>query len=49
MKKEPCTDIHIFDLDDEAKCDICGIPKKWVVDMDEYRKEWEERLKEEDD
>jgi len=36
---------HIFDLDNDAVCDICGIPKRDVVDIIEYDKAWEERLR----
>jgi ribosome modulation factor len=39
-----CGDTHIFDLGDDAVCDICGIPKSEIVDMDQYRKEWADRL-----
>lgn len=38
-----CT--HVFDLSDDACCDICGVPKREVVDMDRYRKDWEDRLR----
>ena len=35
---------HVFDLGDDATCDICGIPKSEVVDIEEYRAEWRDRL-----
>lgn len=42
--RRPCTDSHIFDLSDDARCDICGVPKREVVNMDRYRNDWIERL-----
>ena len=39
-----CGDTHVFDLHDDAVCDICGIPKSEVVDINQYRKEWKDRL-----
>ena len=35
---------HIFDLNDDACCDICGVPKREVVDMRRYRQDWRDRL-----
>jgi len=32
----PCKDAHIFDLNDDACCDICGIPKRDVVDIEQH-------------
>ncbi len=44
-----CKDAHIFDLGDDAVCDICGIPKSAIVDLERYRAEWAARLKKADD
>lgn len=43
-KVTKCQDGHIFDLDNDATCDICGTPKSHVVDITQYEKAWDERL-----
>ncbi len=43
-KAEKCGNTHIFDLGDDAVCDICGVPKSEIVDMDQYRKDWKDRI-----
>lgn len=35
---------HIFDLGDDACCDICGVPRREIVNMGRYRNDWAERL-----
>lgn len=45
LKVIQCDGFHVFDLDDDATCDLCGVAKEEVVDIERYREEWRERLR----
>ena len=44
-----CEFAHVFSLNDDAVCDICGIPKSKVVDIEQYRADWDARIRNEYD